>query len=234
MNRVYAYCLSDAAAPDWLDGVTGLEESIPWILDVDGLKAVVGTLRSATTSVNRQNVMAHERVIRRVMQEETPLPFRFGTLVAIEDLREFVRRHRAQFTERLDRVRGCVEMNVKILAPEGAALEVALPGAGELEGGPGTAFLARKAKAGVTAPDARALAESLAGWLKSRIAGTFRDAALRLNPTHHMILSAAYLVERPGLATYRDRVAEARLERPDLRFLTSGTWPPYSFSSIEP
>ena len=44
---------------------------------------------------------------------------------------------------------------------------------------------------------------------------------------------AAHLVERGSITQYRDQLGEARKLRPELHFLVSGPWPPYSFSNID-
>jgi hypothetical protein len=40
-------------------------------------------------------------------------------------------------------------------------------------------------------------------------------------------------VERGAVEAYRLRLKEARSERPELKFLVSGPWPPYSFANID-
>jgi hypothetical protein len=43
---------------------------------------------------------------------------------------------------------------------------------------------------------------------------------------------AAHLVERERVVAYRERLRSLGAERVGLRFLTSGPWPPYSFSDV--
>jgi hypothetical protein len=65
------------------------------------------------------------------------------------------------------------------------------------------------------------------------VSGLTRDEHLTVRSSERLVLSAAHLVERVQLQHYREKVAEARENRPDLHFLTSGPWPPYSFANIE-
>jgi hypothetical protein len=235
VSRVYAYCLSDKAGIESLQDVTGLEHSPPWILDCGSIRAVVGTLREDSAPVTRDNVKAHERVVEQVLQSHTPLPFRFGTIVSPDQLESFILKREASLMEMLDRVRGCVEMNVKILRIAVEPEISSTPLSGDEPGpGPGTSFLNRKLQSLKPSPEVAATAHELAAWLGDRIGDAVRDAALRLNPTHHMILAAAYMVEKPNIGTYRARVAQARIENRSLRFLSSGPWPPYSFVTIGP
>jgi len=47
------------------------------------------------------------------------------------------------------------------------------------------------------------------------------------------LFAAAHLVERSTVQAYREKVSEAVKRRPELHFLVSGPWPPYSFANIE-
>jgi len=47
------------------------------------------------------------------------------------------------------------------------------------------------------------------------------------------VVAAAHLVERDKIPQYKERLAAARKNRPELHFLFSGPWPPYSFANIE-
>jgi len=60
-----------------------------------------------------------------------------------------------------------------------------------------------------------------------------KETCTETNATDKLILVAAHLVERAVVEQYRARVKTAREERPELHFLVSGPWPPYSFANIE-
>jgi hypothetical protein len=60
-----------------------------------------------------------------------------------------------------------------------------------------------------------------------------REEDVSLCPTEKLIVAAAHLVSREAVREYRDRLAVARKTRPELHFLVSGPWPPYTFSNIE-
>ena len=75
-------------------------------------------------------------------------------------------------------------------------------------------------------------AEEIAGWLAERLASTVRESVVSVRPKEMLSVAAAYLVEVARLEEYRERLRRARDERREIHFLTSGPWPPYSFSSI--
>jgi hypothetical protein len=126
-------------------------------------------------------------------------------------------------------VRGCVEMNVKIISDRDPVEEVEE----QLAEKPGTSFLLQKQRE-ITGSEARAAeAKTVADWLEGLMGEGVRGTQIKTNITNQLLLAAAHLVERQSILEYRERLKAARAERPELKFLTSGPWPPYSFANID-
>lgn len=228
---LYVYCLSEETAGAAALPAVGVAGARPYLISFGDVAAVVSEFEGARVEVTRENVLAHDTVVRALLAETTPLPFRFGTLAGEARLRGYVEARRAELKAQLGRVRGCVEMSVKVLA----VLEDAVGGP---EGGPhavaetsGTAFLMAKRREVLADELSRGRAAEAASWLAERLAGSVRESQVALRPKGALALAAAHLVERARLEEYRVALARARAERTDLHFLTSGPWPPYSFTS---
>lgn len=247
---LYAYCLSDEVTAQTLEAVRGLAGATPILIKHEGLAAVVSEYEDDAVSVTRENVLAHERVVQQVLAQATPLPFRFGTLVSEARLRNYLTTQKAAIESQLARVRGCVEMSVKVIwgtetfnsqtsgqdlrvrdelqgAEEGASDE----GVGKTSGA-GTAYLEKKKREMVGDELLKERAEEFAGWLAERLKIVIRESVVSVRPKEMLVVAAAYLVERERLEEYRERLRRTRDERSEIHFLTSGPWPPYSFSSI--
>jgi hypothetical protein len=233
---LYAYCLSDDLKAEQVTGAAGVEGATVRVIDIENIKAVVSELGSRRAELTRQNVAAHEAVIRKALSEITPLPFRFGCVVTAEELEEYIRSNARSLAERLESVRGAIEMSVKVLwGAEADSRTVDEAGALESHArGPGAAFLESKRRQLKRAADMKARAEGVAGWLAAEIGDAARESNIEIAPGRAMALRAAHLVARSRLNEYRARLDEARRARPDLRFLTSGPWPPYSFCKPRP
>ncbi|HEV7842497.1 MAG TPA: GvpL/GvpF family gas vesicle protein [Pyrinomonadaceae bacterium] len=240
---LYAYCLSDDMTGSMLEGVTGVAGAVPRLVPCGAIAAVVSDFEGERVSIERESVFAHERVVQRVLKHVTPLPFRFGTLVTKEKLEGYVEANRDVLIKSMERVRGRVEMSVKIiwstedvrregLKTEGAdaAMEEDEPQAA----GKGTAYLAARRREIMGDKLLKERAEELAAWLSERIGEAANDREVQVRPDESLVVRAAFLVERGRLHDYQERVEEARAARASLRFLTSGPWPPYSFSNINP
>jgi hypothetical protein len=111
-----------------------------------------------------------------------------------------------------------------------------VPGSGALGvgggGGRGTAFLLAKRRELMGEEGSRRRAEELVAWLAEGVSEVVRETEARVNPSEAIVVRAAHLVERERVATYRERLRSLGVERRGLRFLTSGPWPPYSFSDV--
>lgn len=229
--NLYVYCLSEELTEAVLAGVRGLGGEPARLVTPAGLGAVVSPFEEAPAPVTREHVLAHNRVNSQVLAATTPLPFRFGTLTDEARLASYLRERGAELRAALARVRGAVEMSVKLMWDASAPTPAESPAdAGGAKGG--TAFLLAKRRELRGEEDAQRRAEELAAWLERRTSDLARAAEARVRPAETLVVRAAHLVGRDQVAEYRERLRDLRAERPDLRFLTSGPWPPYSFTRL--
>lgn len=220
--KLYVYCLAEHVdTPAVSSGVSGATVEV---VEVAGFSVLVSRA-GETVPVTRENVLAHDSVVRAVLDRTTPLPFRFGTLTTEKELASYLETRKPIIKTRLELVSGCLEMNVKIISNvDQADLQ-----AEKSDLGPGAAFLERKRREILGSGQAKEVAE----WLRDEVGEAMREEQVSLCPTEKLIVAAAHLVEREQLGTYRDRVGNARKLRPELHFLVSGPWAPYSFSNID-
>ena len=86
----------------------------------DGLAVVVSDSAVGEYESTRTNMLAHERVVERVMREFTLLPVRFGTVArdstsAIPDIRKLLENRLKEFDNLLANMEGKVELGLKAL-----------------------------------------------------------------------------------------------------------------------
>lgn len=240
---LYAYCLGEDVTGGILEGVAGVAGAVPRLVRCGAIAAVVSDFEGERVSIERENVFAHERVVQRVLRYVTPLPFRFGTLVTKEKLDGYVEASLDGLMKSMERVRGRVEMSVKIIwnveeiklegekaqASGGAIKEDARQASGK-----GAAYLAARRREIMGDELLKERAGELAEWLSESIGEAASETDVRVRPCEALVVRAAFLVERERLKDYQERLEKARSSRSSLRFLTSGPWPPYSFSNINP
>lgn len=230
--KLYAYCLAEDL--DTLGhSPRGISGAPVRLLKIDDLAVLVSDTEIDAVPVTRDHALAHAAVVRSVLGETTPLPFRFGTLVTEEQLRSYISTRKPALEKKLAHVRGCVEMSVKIIWDPTKENESKREADSVEPQGAGSAFLAEKRRE-ILGDERRAgKAAEITAWLHEQVSDLTRDEQVTVRPSERLLLAAAHLVEHAKIQSYRTRLGEARENRPELHFLTSGPWPPYSFANIE-
>lgn len=229
--KLYAYCLAEKidALPAPVIGISGARVDL---LRLEDFSVLVSEFDAdSAPPVTRENVLAHDAVVRSVLSVTTPLPFRFGTVQTKTQLGSYIKTHRTALEAKLAAVHGCVEMSVKIISK---ANQSDLNTSSErAEDGPGARFLNEKRREILGGERRAKEAREVAAWLEEQLGTFVRQQEISLCPTEKLIVAAAHLIARDQVAKYRDRLTSARNLRRELHFLVSGPWPPYTFSNIE-
>ena len=231
--KLYVYCLAE--------GINRLHKTPRGVSDSEvriiefeeDLSAIVSVCRADNLKVTRKNALAHHEVVRSITEQTTPLPARFGTLVTIEQLRNYVSTHHQAIHDKLAHVHGGVEMNVRMICDiDGAGTSQESKNAGELK--PGTAFLLEKRREIFGEEAGVAQKGQLSAWLRDKVGDLIKEEKISVTSSGSVILARAdHLIERADVQEYRTKMATAVAERPEVRFMVSGPWPPYSFANIE-
>ena len=211
---LYLYCVTQTT-DDVPAGISGIHNQPVRAIDSQALRVVVSDFEGHELTPNKENVFTHERVIERLMDRTTPLPFRFGVVVQEPDLAHFMQGNAPTLRLDLENVRGCVEMGVKVLL-------AAVPAEKTLSG---TEFLKEKLRL-------QELQKNTASWVDAAVVGTIRQTTVSLlSGSRTPIVRIAHLVLRDRLNEYKLHIEGLVRQRTDCGFLRSGPWPPYSFIS---
>jgi hypothetical protein len=255
--RFYVYCLSNESDDAPFEELSGVGGARVRLLPFGNLSAVASEFEGERVAVTRENLREHNRVNAHVLARVTPLPFRFGTLADEAGLSSYVASNESALAEGFARVRGCVEMGLKIRLGGGAAAgaeesavkaeevsavkveEVNDEGAGAAQeagttqrvgaAGRGTAFLLAKRREILGEEAFKARAETAAARVAECVVGLARESDVRLSPEGPIVLRASHLVARECVSEYRARVRKLGAGLGGMHLLASGPWPPYSF-----
>lgn len=227
---LYVYCVAPEGH-DPPDGLRGLEGGAVRSLPAGGLVLWVSeTERVPRPSV--QTVRAHDRVVRASVTESvTTLPLRFGQWFgdpggAGEVLGEEAERYRRA----LDEVAGAMEFGLRLVDPEtdpgGEQGGEASPAAES-----GRAYMEALARRHAARRERRGRADELAGEIRRGLGGLVREQRSRPPDGSGATLArVAHLVDRSDFEAYREAVRGLEARHPELQWLTSGPWPPYTFA----
>ena len=214
----YLYGLVEGGAglPPQLCGIDGAPVRLATI---ETLEAVISDSPTPTVTASKENILAHARVLDAVIADRTPLPFRFGAIVTPEALDKFIGANLDALTSDLARVRGQVQMTIRLAIRSRPS--TAEPDTGE---GPGTRFLKERLAVRERLADA-------ADWLTKEMGELAREAESTIVTAPSAIATVAHLVRRANVDEYNSRFEAVCSQRPDFACLRSGPWPPYAFVS---
>ncbi|MGH7623764.1 MAG: GvpL/GvpF family gas vesicle protein [Gemmatimonadaceae bacterium] len=225
----YLYCVIPAGYEPPAATAVGVERAPVRALSSDELDAWVSTVPDASIPGTLANARAHDGVVRAAMSRATPVPARLGQVVAHDDdLRRWMRERQRALIQSSERVRGCVEMTVRVLMSGGD------PAAGVRQGGEpprdsGRAYLdwlrARQQALRDAERQARRLHEEIARLTSGVIRETAGVSVHAVAP----LLEVAHLVPRDLIARHRDIVHAVVEGRWGLRLMLTGPWAPYTF-----
>jgi hypothetical protein len=210
----YLYAILERLPPAWRASTGGVNGA-PVTARKLGDLVVVCSRMADVPAGNPRTLARHHDVVAATMDAEAVLPFRYGVAVPAVDLEPWVSERRAVIDASLGLVRGCIEMNVKLLRLDCAVdRQVAVRGAraaGADAGGPGDQEL-------------RELGDHLvdrAGLPDWR----YRPAGRGGN----VVASVAFLVPRADLSDFLARIAPVASHAAGVAVVPTGPWPAYSF-----
>jgi hypothetical protein len=233
----YVYAIAGVGHPLRLDGVRGVGEPAREIRVLGaGPLGVVASDAPDGLRAKRRDLLAHQRVLDRLLEDGTVLPMRFG-LVAADDeaVVAAIAGGSEGYAERLAEIDGCREYNLKVTRSEDDLLRQVIEEVPE----------ARRLNDLTRAHPAdhgqkMALGEILAGEVRARQDHDAREILAHLapcavrhsegEPTGSCFLSTSFLVSRDQAPAFVQAVQEEAERRDDFySFKLNGPLPPYSF-----
>ncbi len=223
---LYLYCLVPTGTEPPA-GLRGLEDAPVEARRAGALTCWASPIQSVPEAT-LERIRRHDAVVEAALATGvTPLPLRWGQWVASAPaLAAALGEREAAYRQALELVAGAVEFGVRVLDP---AHEPAPPptAAGA---GAGTAYMQALAARAAAERAVDARGREIAADLRAVLGPIIRQERIDALPSRHGVVSLAHLVARRAEGEYRAGVERVRRDRPELRFLVTGPWPPYSFA----
>lgn len=216
---IYVYCLGTDSHPE-PPAMGGVEGAAVRREQVAGFAVWVSDI-PRTPAPSLEAVRAHNAVVEAATKTATPLPFRFGQWFDGRDaFARSVEERGERLGQSLQRVADALEYGVRVIDPQH---QVAPP-----DRTSGTAYLEALATRARQDEADRARGRDVAAALRARLGPLVRDEQVRL-PGAGTLASIAHLVARHDTGEYGRNIRKFPIERPELRFVFTGPWPPYGF-----
>ncbi|MEW5785608.1 MAG: GvpL/GvpF family gas vesicle protein [Bacillota bacterium] len=235
---LYLYCLMDAPQIDLLP-YSGIKGRRPFFVKWKDVAAAVSDLESPEIELTSESVLSHEGIVEYLFQNHTVLPVRFGSVLSeTREVKHFLERHYNVITKNIEKVKGKVELGLKVIFKEQEPCPVKAEEAILEENktdriSPAKSYLISK----LQEEKKRQYLMEEAGKYIDEIYNTLRSyttqSCIRKLTTEKMILNSSYLVRRDQVAAFTVSVDWLKNKYPFLSFLYSGPWPPYNFVGLE-
>jgi hypothetical protein len=211
---VYAFVERPASVPR----AQGIDDAALHVESAGELDVIVSRHEALPREASEPAVLAHARVVEALAaSNDAVLPARFGGAhTDTAALRAAVTDRQHELAAALARVRGCVELGVRALAPAAERTAAAT----------GADYMRARL-------EHRQEAERLADELHAPLAALAREATRTVGATPRLLLSAAYLVPKDEVSGFTELVEKLQAEHPQLGIVCTGPWPPYSFATAE-
>jgi len=239
----YIYCVMDSSQPQSFGplGIGGRGDQLHMVCFND-ISAVVSDAPTKKYRVSRENSLAHEKAIEKVMSEHTVLPVRFATIAEDdEEVQRILQAEYDRFRELLSQMKDKTELGVKAIFKEEVIYKDILEKYEDIK--------VLKEKIATLVPEkshyqrmeiGRMVEEALQGEkqiISEDILNTLSPLAVevRTNDTYGdmMIINAAFLVEKEKEAGFDHQVQELGNkygEKVNFKYVWS--LPPFNFVNL--
>ncbi len=233
---VYAILPRETRLPPDLSGFAGATLStVPY----HALAAATSQIDPRELRPTTEYVLQHEAVVEGLRQLGPTLPVRFGTVLPDTDaVASVLAKRYVTLAGDMARLGDKVELGLTVLWDQPIVNSVSdqetgddrAPVSWEVEAqGPGARYLQNRLAEYRREAAVRARAKAIARDLDMRLGAHTLEHRCTIVPTPRLALRATYLVDPVQVQAFQEAFEELRRVHPDLRFLLSGPWPPYSF-----
>lgn len=116
LNSKYIYCIIAAKEPETFGPLGIGDNGEVYTIGFKDIAAVVSNSPCKEYAISRENMLAHEKAIEKVMQKYSVLPVRFGTIAGNETkVKIILEKEYDQFIELFKIMEGKIELGLKAL-----------------------------------------------------------------------------------------------------------------------
>ncbi len=239
----YLYAIVDGVVDQQPFALSGLDGAEVYALSDGNVAVVVSDLPLQKIRPERRRLAAHHEVLKRLMDDHSVLPMAFGLIAhSTEAVRRVLRLNRNVFEEQLRRVRGKIEMGLRVtwdvpnifeytlgIHPELGAMRDHLLRGGRAPSHEEKIELGRLFDRFLTA-DREEYTEEVIETLRPYCA----EVVANKPHNEREVMSLACLVDRTQQKGFEKGVIEtARLFNDHFAFDYNGPWPPHNFVEID-
>jgi len=219
--------------------VEPLAESEMCVVAGPGLAAVARKIEDSSSAPSISTLLAFAKAVEKIHAGQAVIPLRYGCALESEAaISRLLAERRQEYEALFDRLRGMVEMGIRVLWEDGRGLRPQFRAASPFSPGvspgvsAGAAYLAALRN---RYPSENGLApqeSQLAGRIGHLLSGCFTQQRRESAPAAQgRLLSLYFLTPKTDVERFQNKARH--IGAPDgAKLLFSGPWPPYNFTSL--
>ncbi len=230
-----AYIYGVIDSNDRLDAaMTGLKGTLLRNLPYRDMGVILSDFDKRIAPITKDHAFEHEKVVERLMEHFTVLPFRFPTVFDNEEgVLSMMSARYDNFTDNLRRLRGKMEFGIKVIWPGDKMRMRLTPDQNSspllASDTPVKNFLKKKFQEYQKEKKIENEAEARIALVDGFFDGLAAEKKLEKLKTENLLLCAFYLVEKGKQEDFRQAFERLRSSSGEFKYLFSGPWPPYNF-----
>ena len=239
----YFYCIikSDGNKRFGPIGIGGHGDEV-YTISYRDISAVVSNISLIEVEADEKNALTHMDVIQRVMEQQTVLPVKFGTIFKDKNgVEKCLAMIYGQVKSELPKMDGKVELGVKVLWHPNKAIEQIKKTSDQVKNmekeiqsmSEGKAYLMRVKMEQTLNEEINKMSEQYAHQIYRELMKCAENS-LQLKLVGYMILYAAFLVSKKSIDDFKNKVnqMQEKWKEKGVELILSGPWPPFNFTNI--
>jgi hypothetical protein len=236
--------LTDSTATvSLVNQTTGIAGTQLYLVSNQNIAALVSDFNTGTNSWTKENVLEFGKIIEHFSEKINLLPVRFGTAVESDEvISKLLLNHYEAFESNLKKVKNKSEFGIKVLWDYGKIKNEMMnkPEVTGVKSGDyfskntaTTNYLFEKIKKNKLEDAILKYVDDFIETMNHRLKPIPYEAKFKKMVSDSIMLDAVFLIQAKQRPQFKEIVVSLGEQFPDLQFLITGPWPPYSFTEVK-
>ena len=220
----------DGFSETLVSGIPGMAGESLYPVRYNGIVAIAGIVGRERLTLDKSAALAYGEILDTLSENFTVLPCRFGTLLKDDDAITEVLQERCAFYERkLVELKDKKEFGLTILPEKKGAATCNVRN--DRKAGDGKEYLMLKYQQFKAELELKENTRSAIDVIRLELQEISSECEGNSSANGQMSFSGSFLVEKKNMDFFCSKVKIFQRRYPELKFLLTGPWPPFSFVS---
>ncbi len=229
-ENYYIYCITSKISDDTCIDLLGMDDKKITVIHYEDICALVSKTHKSRYEPTFENLQCHEKIASCAMVFSSVLPLSFSTISINEDsVILMLTQYYLQFIENLDRVKGKVELGVKIFYKLDYEHQDKFD---KIENENPKSYMLKRYERYLNRKLQLKAIEIVLDEINKELIEIACESNLVKPFKNNLIFNGAYLVYKTNIEQFTFRVEELKNKHANYKFVFSGPWSPYHFVKL--